>query len=70
MYVWSMNRVIIGSDIGLSAVWHQAITWANADLLSIELLETNFSSIKLKSYQLNLTKITNEYFKGNALENV
>ena len=40
-----MNWVIIGSVNGLSPVRHQAITWTNAGLLSIELLGTYFSEI-------------------------
>ena len=44
----SVNWVSIGSDNGLSLVWHQAITWTNTDLLSIEPLGTHFSEIWLK----------------------
>ena len=40
-----MNWVSIGSDNGLSPVRRQAITWTNADLLSIALLWTYFSEI-------------------------
>ena len=28
-----LNKVIIGSSNGLSSVWHQAVTWTNADML-------------------------------------
>ena len=31
----SLNSVSTGKGNGLSFVWHQAITWANSDLLSI-----------------------------------
>ena len=41
------NICIIGSGNGLSPVWYQAITWTNAALLSIELLGTNFSEIRI-----------------------
>ena len=41
----SVNWVIIGSGNGLSSVWHQAITWTIASLLSIALLGTSFSEI-------------------------
>ena len=37
--------VIICSDNGFSPIRHQAITWTNADLLSIGLLGTYFSEI-------------------------
>ena len=40
-----MNWVIIGSGNGLSPDRRQAITWTNADLLSIGLLGTYFSEI-------------------------
>ena len=36
---------IIGSDKGLSAGWHQSITWTNAGSLSIGLMGTHFSEI-------------------------
>ena len=41
----SLNWVSIGSDNGMSPVRRQAITWTNADLLSIGLLGTYFSEI-------------------------
>ena len=31
----SLNWVIIGSDNGLSPIWHQVIIWTNAGILSI-----------------------------------
>ena len=39
----------IVSGNGLSTVWHQAIIWANADLLSIGPLRTNFGEIAIKA---------------------
>ena len=39
----SLNWVNIGSDDGLLPVGHKAITWINADLLSIGSLGTNFN---------------------------
>ena len=39
----SVNRAIFGSDGGLYTFWCQAITRANAGLLSVGSLETNFS---------------------------
>ena len=44
----SVNWVNIGSDNGLTPVWHQAITWTNDDLLSFGPLRTNFSEIRIK----------------------
>ena len=48
-----MNWATIGSGNGLSSVWHQAITWTNADLLSIWSLGTNFNEI-----QINILKLS------------
>ena len=36
-----MNWITISSDDGLSSVWHQAISWTSADLLSVGPLEHN-----------------------------
>ena len=57
----SVNWVSIGSGNGLSPVWHQTITWANAGLLSIGPLGTNFSEIRIK-IQI--------FIDENAIENV
>ena len=43
-----VNWVSIGSDNGLSPVLHQAITWTNADLLSIGPLGIKFSEIQIE----------------------
>ena len=40
-----LKNGIIGSGNGLSPVRRQAISWTNAALSSIELLETSFSEI-------------------------
>ena len=52
-----MNWVIIGSGNGLSPVRRQAITWTNADLLSIRPLGTNFSVIRIKIQNFSFTKM-------------
>ena len=44
----SVNWISIGSGNGLVPAWHQAITWTNAALLSIELLGTKFSEIWIR----------------------
>ena len=44
-YIFVTNVGIIGSDNGLSPVWHQAIIWTNALFLSTRLLGTKFSQI-------------------------
>ena len=44
----SVNWVSIGSDNGLAPVRRQAITWTNADLLSIGPLGTYLSEIWIK----------------------
>ena len=50
----SLILILIGSGNGLSPVWHQAIPWTNDDLLSIQLVETNFNEnlIKIQLYLL------------------
>ena len=57
----SVNWVHIGSGNGLSPVRGQAITWTNADLLSVELPGTNFSEIWIGilsfSFQENASEI-------------
>ena len=51
-----MNWVITGSGNGLSPVRCQAITWPNADLLSIGLSATNLSEIWIKMQNLSFMK--------------
>ena len=52
-YVYApVNWVIIGSGNGSAPVWHQAITWTNADLLPIGPLGTNFIDIWIKIQNL------------------
>ena len=60
----SMRRwtVITGSDNGLSPVCRQAITWTNAGLLSIGLLETS-----LLKWNLNQNFII--FIQENAFQN-
>ena len=43
----SVQPVPHGPDNGLSPIRRQAITWTNTGLLSIKLLETNFSEIRI-----------------------
>ena len=38
----------MGSDNGLWSLWHQAIMWTNADLLSIGPLGMNLGEILIK----------------------
>ena len=51
------ERVIIGSDNGLSPIRRQAIIYTNADLLSIEALETKFNEIRIEIQNLSFMKI-------------
>ena len=44
----SVNLVIIGTGNGLFSLHHQAITWTNADLLSIEHSRWNCSEFQIK----------------------
>ena len=43
-----MNGIIIGLGNDLASVQHQAITWTNAELLSIRPLGTNLSETFIK----------------------
>ena len=52
-----MNWICISSGNGLSPVRHQAITWTNASLLSIELLGTNLSEIRIGILSFSLKKM-------------
>ena len=46
IYIYeSVNKIINGSCDGFSPVLSQTIIWTNADLLSIEYIDTNFSDI-------------------------
>ena len=58
----TVNWVSIGSDNGLSPVRRQAITWTNADLLSIGPFRTNFSEVWIKNTKL--------FIQENAFEKV
>ena len=49
--------VNIGSGNGLVPVRRQAITWINADLLTIRPLETNFSEILIKIQRFSFKKM-------------
>ena len=55
--------VNIGAGDGLSPVGRQAITWTNADLLSVETLGTNlrYHANESTPTQANLPTITAEY---------
>ena len=51
------NWVINGSGNGLSPVRHQAITWTNADILSIRPLGTNFTEIRITIHNFSFMKM-------------
>ena len=53
----SVNWVSIGSDNGLSPVWRQAITWTNADFLSMGPLGVNLSEIWIKIQKFSIMKM-------------
>ena len=53
----SWNFVIIGSGNGLVHIWHQTITWTNADLLLITPLRTNFTEIWNQTQTFSFKKI-------------
>ena len=52
-----MNWFTIGSDNGSSPVRHQAITWTNAGVLSIGLLETKFGEIRINIQKFSFTQM-------------
>ena len=53
----SFKNTIIGSDNGLSPIWHQAIILITARLLLIGPLETNFKEKWTKIQQFSFTKM-------------
>ena len=55
----------IGSGNGLSPVRRQAITWTNADLLSIGPLETNYSETQIKIQKFSFMKM---HFKISSVK--
>ena len=57
MHICVSKLAIIGSDNGLSPGRRQAITWTNADLLSIGPLETNFSEVGIEIQNLSFMKM-------------
>ena len=61
-----MNWVSIGSDNSLSPVRRQAITWTNADLLTIGTLGTKFSEIEIKIQTFSFTSVHKNAF-GNVV---
>ena len=51
------NYISLGSGNGLSPVWHQAITWTNADLLSIRPLGRNVSETWIEIQNFSFKKM-------------
>ena len=47
----------IRSALVQAMAWRQAITWTNADILSIGPLETSFSEIRIKIQNFSFTKM-------------
>ena len=56
-HIWSVNWMGIGSGNGLSPVRCQAITWTNADVLSIGSLGANFSEISIEIQTFSFKKM-------------
>ena len=61
--------IIVGSDNGLSPDRHQAIIWANAGILLIGPLETNFneSLIEIYTFSFKKTHLENVVWKMSAI---
>ena len=55
-HICASNLTIIGSDNGLSPSRHQAIIWANVEILLIGPLGLNFSEMFIKIYTFLLKK--------------
>ena len=47
--LWPLKYFIICSGNGLMPVRHQAITWTNADMLSLDLFVTKYIFISIKT---------------------
>ena len=56
-HICDSELIIIGSDNGLSPGRRQAIIWANAGILLIGPLGTNFSEIVIELYRFSFKKI-------------
>ena len=57
IYESVINRVRIGSDDGLSPIWHQAIILSRVGLLSNGHVRTKFSEIVIKIENYSFTKM-------------
>ena len=59
---WTWSSLVSGN--GLLPVWHQAITWTNADSLSTGLQGTNFSEIWIRIPPFSFKKIHLKMLSG------
>ena len=57
MHIYISKLTIIGSDNGLSPVWHQAIIRTDAGILVIGHLGTHFSEIFIEIYRFSFKKM-------------
>ena len=55
MWHWNLNQVSMVVAHGLAPIWRQAIT--HADILSILLMGTDLSEIRIKMQNLELNKM-------------
>ena len=60
------SGILVNTDSGngLVPVWHQAITWTNADLTSIVCLQTKYSEIWIKIPNFFFKKIWKTYLQN------
>ena len=63
----SVNRASIGLDNGLSPIWRQAIIQTNAEILSIEPLETHFNEVLIKIQKFSFMKMTAILSRGRGV---
>ena len=65
--VTSLNWVSIGSGNDFLPVWHHAITWKNADLLSSVPQGTNFSEIWIKIQSISSSTLLLKMLSAKAI---
>ena len=58
IYIYNVSKLsIIGSDNGLLPGRHQAIIWADAGILLIGPIGTNFNEILIEIYEISFKKM-------------
>ena len=55
--IWQCSSLSILAHVTACPIWHQVITWTNADLMSIGPFRTNLSELSIKIQQFPFKKI-------------